>query len=117
MPAATLTLDALEEKGWFLSEEGIASVKEQAGKDLMTLDEFIDVAKDVSCSLMHFLKTHLLPIDGLARTSRQGIPKRRLNQTLTTTFKRGPTSASSPEYRCTHHSTCRKASVATCGLH
>ncbi|SAM07761.1 hypothetical protein [Absidia glauca] len=47
MPAATLTLDALEEKGWFLNEEGIASVKEQAGKDSMTLDEFIDVAKDM----------------------------------------------------------------------
>lgn len=120
MPAATLTLDALEEQGWFMSEEGITSVKEQAGKDSMTLDEFIAVAIDVSCSLIHFLNTHFYnpsPIDGLARTSRQRIPKRRLNQTLTTTSEGGSASASNPKYRCTLHSACRKASAATCGLH
>ncbi|KAI8330715.1 hypothetical protein BC941DRAFT_361120 [Chlamydoabsidia padenii] len=44
---AAATLDALEEKGWYLSQDGFNTVKEQSGNDEVTLDQFIDIAKDI----------------------------------------------------------------------
>ncbi|KAI8089284.1 uncharacterized protein BX664DRAFT_262160 [Halteromyces radiatus] len=46
MATTTFINESLEEKGWFLSQEGIDSIKEQLEQENPTLEQFIEVAKD-----------------------------------------------------------------------